>query len=171
NGGCAEDNGRRAAKEAPPKKFKPMKKDELQTFARPKQTRDGRPVRQGQKAMPGTDDTFIAYGENWANVSNTPFREYKHWVHEGGISTPLIVHWPAGISKKRNGKLESQPGHLIDIMATCVDLSDARYPKELNGGNIKPLEGVSLQPALNGKPLQRKEPIFWEHESNRAIRD
>ncbi len=171
NGGCAEDNGRRAPKEAPPKKFKPMKPDELQTFARPKQTRDGRPVLQGPKALPGGDDTFVAYGENWANVSNTPFREYKHWVHEGGISTPLIVHWPAGIPKKRNGKLEPQPGHLIDIMATCVALSDSKYPKELNGGKIKPLEGVSLKPALNGKSLQRKEPLFWEHESNRAIRD
>ena len=62
----------------------------------------------------------IAYGEAWANVSNTPFREYKHWVHEGGISTPLIAHWPKGIPEPRRGQFETQPGHLIDIMATCV---------------------------------------------------
>ncbi|MEO5802829.1 MAG: sulfatase-like hydrolase/transferase, partial [Verrucomicrobiota bacterium] len=171
NGGCAEDNGRRAPKEAPPKKFPPMKPDELQTFAKPRQTRDGRPVQQGPKAMPGGADTFIAYGENWANVSNTPFREYKHWVHEGGISTPLIVHWPNGIPKTRNGKLETQPSHLIDIMATCVDVSSANYPKELHGEKIKPMQGVSLSPAFGGKDVKRKEPIFWEHESNRAVRD
>ncbi len=170
NGGCAENNGRATPRQPSPKKFKPMGPDDLQ-IAKPKQTRDGRPVRQGPGAMPGPDDTFIAYGENWANVSNTPFREYKHWVHEGGISTPLIVHWPKGISPKRNGKLESQPGHLIDIMATCLDLSDATYPKELRGEKIKPVQGVSLLPAINGKPLKRKAPLFWEHESNRAIRD
>jgi arylsulfatase len=121
--------------------------------------------------MPGPEDTFVAYGRDWANVSNTPFREYKHWVHEGGISTPLIVHWPEGIPKNRNGKLEPQPGHLIDLMATCVDVARASYPKELAGNKIKPMEGVTLQPAFLGKPLKRKEPIFWEHEGNRAIRD
>jgi arylsulfatase len=121
--------------------------------------------------MPGGADTFIAYGENWANVSNTPFREYKHWVHEGGISTPLIVHWPNGIPKERDGKFERQPGHLIDVMATCVDVSGAKYPAEVNGNKIKPMQGVSLVPAFAGKNLNRKEPIFWEHESNRAVRD
>jgi arylsulfatase len=171
NGGCAEETGRKPVKNPPKKDFKPMKPDELQMIAQPHQTRDGRPVRKGPNVMPGGADTFIAYGENWANVSNTPFREYKHWVHEGGISTPLIVHWPAGIPKSRDGKLEKQPGHLIDIMATCVDVSGAKYPTELNGGKIKPMQGVSLVPALAGKDLKRKEPIFWEHESNRAVRD
>ena len=171
NGACAEDNGRRPVKKSPAKKFQPMRPDELQTVAQPHQTRDGRPVRKGPGVMPGGADTFVAYGENWANVSNTPFREYKHWVHEGGISTPLIVHWPAGIPSRRNGKLETQPGHLIDIMATCVALSGANYPKELHGEKIKPLQGVSLLPALEGKDLKRPEPIFWEHESNRAIRE
>ena len=78
--------------------------------------------------MPGPDDTFIAYGRDWANVSNTPFRLYKHWVHEGGISTPLIAHWPNGIS--RRGELERQPAHLIDIMATCVARSGCAVPAE-----------------------------------------
>lgn len=171
NGGCAEDVGRNTPKNPPPADFKPMRPNQLQQFGQPRQTRDGRPVRRGPGVMPGPADTFIAYGQNWANVSNTPFREYKHWVHEGGISTPLIVHWPKGISSKRNGALERQPGHLIDIMPTCLELSGAKYPKERNGETIKPLQGVSLVPAFNGKPVKRKEPLFWEHESNRAVRD
>jgi arylsulfatase len=120
--------------------------------------------------MPGPADTFVAYGGNWANVSNTPFREYKHWVHEGGISTPLVVHWPAGIANARRGQLERQPGHLIDLMATCVDLAGATYPATFKGHAITPLEGVSLRPAFNGQPLARTQPIFWEHEGNRAVR-
>jgi arylsulfatase A-like enzyme len=171
NGGCAEDTGRKPVKKASEKSFRPMKPDELQMIAQPHQTRGGRPVRKGPGVMPGGPDTFVAYGQNWANVSNTPFREYKHWVHEGGISTPLIVHWPNGIPKERNGKLEKQPGHLIDIMATCVEVSGAKYPTELKGSRIKPMEGVSLLPAFDGKPLARREPLFWEHESNRAVRD
>jgi arylsulfatase A-like enzyme len=136
----------------------------------PKQTRDGFPMRQGYGVLPGAGDTFIAYGEAWANVSNTPFREYKHWVHEGGISTPLIAHWPAGIPAQRHAALEPQPAHLIDLMATCVDLAGATYPSEFAGQAIQPMEGVSLVPALDGQPLARVQPIFWEHEGNRAIR-
>jgi arylsulfatase len=137
----------------------------------PSQTRDGWPMRTGYGVMPGPADTFIAYGRGWANVSNTPFREYKHWDEEGGISTPLIVHWPAGIPAARRGRLEPQPGHVIDLMATCVDLGGAKYPAQFNGGAILPLEGVTLRPALAGDPLARTEPIFWEHEGNRAVRD
>jgi arylsulfatase len=81
------------------------------------------------------------------------------------------VHWPKGIPKSRDGKLEKQPGHLIDIMATCVDVSGAKYPAELQGQKIKPMQGLSLIPAFEGKRLNRKKPIFWEHESNRAVRD
>src|SRR5512133_257260 len=102
--------------------------------------------------MPGPDDTFIAYGEAWANVSNTPFREYKHWVHEGGISTPLVAHWPAGIPAARRNALEPQSAHLIDLMATCVDLSGATYPAKRDGQDPHPLEGVSLKPAFAGRP-------------------
>ena len=111
----------------------------------PLQTRDGFPVRMGPKVMPGGPDTYVAYGRGWANVSNTPFREYKHWVHEGGISTPLVAHWPQGIAAR--GELRTQPGHLIDIAATCVDLSGAEYPKTAGGIAITPLEGKSLVPA------------------------
>ena len=172
NGGCAETNGRigefvpRASRPSLP----PMPKEAQQYGSRPNQTRDGFSVRGSYGVMPGPADTFVAYGRDWANVSNTPFREYKHWVHEGGISTPLVVHWPAAIPAARRGKLDAQPGHLIDLMATCVDLSGAKYPARFNGESITPLEGVSLRPAFEGKSLQRAQPIFWEHEGNRAIR-
>lgn len=172
NGGCAEQMGRTANRPESPKPLKPFGPDDLQPqIWPPMQTRDGRWVRQGPDAMPGPADTYIAYGRGWANVSNTPFREYKHWVHEGGISTPLIVHWPAGIPKRRDGKLERQPGHLIDLMATCVDVGGAKYPAEFAGEKIKPMQGVSLAPAIKGKSLKREQPICWEHEGNRAIRD
>ena len=172
NGGCAEQMGREANKTEAPPDLKAYGPNDLQPkIWPPMQTRDGRWVRTGPNVMPGPPDTYIAYGRGWANVSNTPFREYKHWVHEGGISTPLIVHWPAGVVSRRNGKLEEQPAHLIDIMATCIDVGSAKYPAEVDGEKIKPLQGVSLQPAFAGKSVKRKEPIFWEHEANRAVRD
>ena len=154
-----------------PTNLQPLRPDELPASGHPKQTRDGRPVRFGPDVMPGGPDTYIGYGLAWANVSNTPFREYKHWVHEGGISTPLIVHWPERIARKRRNELVKDPGHLIDIMATCVDVARAKYPTEYNGRQIKPMQGVSLVPAITGGTLQRPQPIFWEHEGNRAVRD
>ena len=170
NGGCAEEYGSVGPVRPDPSKpveLKPMAPDELQTRMQPTHTRDGRPVRTGHGVMPGPTDTYIAYGMEWANVSNTPFRYYKHFVHEGGISTPLIAHWPAGIA--RRGELEHQPGHLIDIMATCVDLAGATYPVEFKGEKITPPEGRSLIPAFEGKTIQR-EGLYWEHEGNRAVR-
>ncbi len=173
NGGCAEGMGRGGnfTARADQPTLPPMKPTDLQFDMIPKQTRDGYPMRQGYGVMPGAADTYIGYGRDWANVSNTPFREYKHWVHEGGISTPLIVHWPKGIPASKQNSLIHQPGHLIDIMATCVDVSGTTYPKEVNGKPIKPMEGVSLAPALSGKSFARSNPIYWEHEGNRAIRD
>ena len=102
-----------------------------------------------------------------ANVSNTPFREYKHYVHEGGISTPLVVHWPKGIQAK--DELRSEPSHLIDLMATCLDVANVTYPKKLGDVTLTPLEGVSLRPVFRGKSLDRKM-LFFEHEGNRALR-
>lgn len=170
NGGCAEEYGSRGDVKPDPSKpvvLKPMGADELQTRMQPTHTRDGRPVRTGYGVMPGPADTYIAYGKPWANASNTPFRRYKHWVHEGGISTPLIAHWPAQI--KSRGELRHQPGHLIDIMATCVDVARAEYPSEYKGNKITPMEGKSLAPAFGNKPIER-EAIYWEHEGNRAVR-
>jgi arylsulfatase len=170
NGGCAEEYGSRGAVKPDPSKpvvLKLMGENELQTRMQPTHTRDGRPVRTGYGVMPGAADTYIAYGKPWANASNTPFRRYKHWVHEGGISTPLIAHWPAQIRSR--GKLRHQPGHLIDIMATCVDVAGAEYPSEYKGNKITPMEGKSLVPAFGNKPIERQA-IYWEHEGNRAVR-
>jgi arylsulfatase len=88
-------------------------------------------------------------------------------VHEGGISTPLIAHWPKGI--QRRGELERQPGHLIDLMATCVDVAGAKYPRQIGEHEIQPFEGRSLKPAFVGEKIER-EAIYWEHEGNRAVR-
>ena len=114
--------------------------------------------------MPGGENSFQSYGLPWANASNTPFRLYKHWVHEGGISTPFIARWPKGIRGRNT--LTRQPAHLIDIMATCVDVAGARYPS-----NVLPMEGRSLVPAFQGHKIERSDAIYWEHEGNRAIRD
>ena len=113
----------------------------------------------------GSSDWFC--GESWAFVENTPFRLFKHFTHEGGISTPLIAHWPQGISAKN--ELRHQPGHLIDIMATCVDVSGASYPAQFKDKPVLPMEGRSLVPAFKNQPISR-EALFWEHEGNAAIR-
>ncbi len=156
NGGCAEELRDRGRRPLP--------------LHVPEKTRDGRPVRYGNDpaVMPGPEDTYQSYGVPWANVSNTPFRLYKHWVHEGGISTPLIAHWPARI-RQRNA-LTHEPGHLIDIMATCLDVAGGEYPNEYNGHRITPLEGRPLTPIFDTGSRSGHEAIFWEHEGNCAVR-
>jgi arylsulfatase A-like enzyme len=119
----------------------------------------------------GGPQSYVQLGMNWATLANTPFKRYKHFTHEGGISSPFIMHWPAGIPADRRGALEKQPAHLVDIMATAVDLTGAKYPERFHENDILPMEGVSLRPALTGQPLARKEPIYWEHEGNKAVRD
>jgi arylsulfatase A-like enzyme len=118
-------------------------------------------------AQPGATGSTVFEGQSWATLSNTPLRRYKHFNHEGGIATPLIAHWPARI--KTRGELRSQPGHLIDLMATCVDVAGAEYPTEFNGHAIQPMEGKSLTPALANRPIER-DALYWEHEGNRAVR-
>ena len=170
NGGCAEPLNSNQ-KEIPPTDEQKIGKvyaaDSVFAGKQPVYTRDGKFIRSGKGVMPGNADSWVAYGEEWANVSNTPFRLYKHWVHEGGIATPMIVHWPKGISAKAT--ISNQPAHLIDIMATCIDIARIDYPKKFNGNTIQPYEGKSLLPAFNNKTIKR-EFIFWEHEGNRAIR-
>ncbi|MEM8668887.1 MAG: arylsulfatase [Planctomycetota bacterium] len=170
NGGCAENYGRGGVgrNRADKPEMSPLADDYLQPDMTPKQSRAGFKMRTGKGSMAGPADTAIGYGRGWATVSNTPFREYKHWVHEGGISTPLIAHWPDKITRK--GELETTPGHLVDLMATAVDISGATYPKSFHDGqSIKPMEGKSLVPAFLGEKLER-DALYWEHEGNRAIR-
>ena len=130
-------------------------------------SRAGKFVRSGKGVMAGGADTWMTYGVAWANVSNTPFRLYKHWTHEGGIASPLIIHWPKGIQAK--GKIIQQSSHLIDIMATCLDITGIQYPSVYKGQMIQPLEGKSLLPTFTDKKINRAF-IFWEHNGNRAIR-
>lgn len=116
---------------------------------------------------PGPAESFTSYRRPWANASNTPFRLYKHWVHEGGISTPFIASWPAVI-KNRNS-LHHDRAHIIDLMATALDVAGARYPATYQGRQVHPLEGKSLLPAFQGKRRELHEAIYWEHEGNKAI--
>jgi arylsulfatase A-like enzyme len=122
------------------------------------------------KGVCGTAESFSMYGACWANASNTPFRRYKHWVHEGGAGTPLVAHWPKGIAADLRGKLITEPSHLVDIMATCADISGAEYPKTFKGSNITPAQGKSLRPLLAGEKFDRGGAIYFEHEGNRAVR-
>jgi len=132
-------------------------------------TRSGEPVHFGNNPnlMPGAENTYQSYGAAWANLSNTPFRLYKHWIHEGGIATPLIAHWPAGIQDQ--GGIRHTPGYLPDIMATLLDVTGTPYPDQRNGQSVPALEGTSLRAAFDADGLPDR-PMFWEHEGNAAVR-
>ncbi len=130
---------------------------------------DGRRVRIGNRVdmRPGPADTYMSYDLPWANASNSPFRLYKHWVHEGGISSPCIVHYPAQVQA---GGVCHSPVQFIDVLPTFAELAGADYPQEFNGKAIQPAEGESFLPALQGADWQREKPLYWEHEGNRAVR-
>ncbi len=147
--------------------MKPLAKNETQPDGVPALTRDGEILMAGKKVMAGPADTYLAYLKPWAQVSNTPFKEYKHFVHEGGIATPLIAYWPKGIDSR--GEYRNQIGNVIDIMPTILEIAGASYPKNYDGHDTTPLAGVSLVPTFSDKKLERKA-IFWEHEMNRAVR-
>lgn len=110
-----------------------------------------------------------SYGEAWANASNTPYRKFKHYTHEGGIATPLVAHWPRGIPA--GGGWYRTPACLIDIMPTLLELAGTTYPETRDGRALPPLDGVSLTPAFAGLPLNRSQPLFWEHEDHAAVLD
>ena len=173
NGACAEELEWLRSENAldtlsPEPTYVPLGKDDLQTVATPVQNRQGFPVvLQSEKVPAGSDQTYHAYGAAWAHVSNTPFREYKHWNQEGGIATPLIAHWPTQISER--GEIRRQPTHLIDIMATCVEVANATYPTKHQGGVVIPPEGTSLVPVLTRNEILDRT-LFFEHEGNRAVR-
>lgn len=136
----------------------------------PAYARDGTPILRGNDVtvLPGPEDTYMSYGAEWANLSNTPFRLYKHFIHEGGIATPLIAYWPNGIQLP--SRATNQLGHIIDIMPTCVEVAGATYPIEYNGEKIKPMEGQSLVPVFRDQTFDHNA-IGWEHEGNRGFRD
>jgi arylsulfatase A-like enzyme len=123
----------------------------------------------GKPGVPaGEPDSYMTYKRCWANASNTPFRRFKCWVHEGGISTPFIARWPAVIGD--GGRITQEVGHVIDLMATCLDVADVAYPKSYQERDILPLEGKSLLPLFQGNMRPGHDYLFWEHEGNRAVR-
>jgi arylsulfatase A-like enzyme len=131
----------------------------------PNRTRSGEAIKVGNDpaVMPGGETTFQSYGPAWANASNTPFRRFKHWTEEGGISAPFIARWPAQLA--RHGEIEKkQVGHVMDLMPTCLAAAGVEFPKE----HPAP-EGKNLLPALRGDSIDRGA-LFWEHEGNRAAR-
>jgi arylsulfatase A-like enzyme len=132
-------------------------------------TRDGREVHIGNDpaVMPGGENTYASYGRAWANLSNTPFRYYKQWTHEGGIATPLIAHWPAG--QLSAGSIVRRPCQLTDVLPTILDAAGVAYPSTYRGRQILPCEGRSLLPALRGKSSPDGT-LYWEHTGNAAIR-
>ncbi len=156
NGGCAED-------------LLPAWVDELASppaYLRAR-TRDGRRVRRGNEvaAEPGGQETFSSYGRGWANLSNTPFREYKHWVHEGGIATPLVVRWPAGLEP---GGVTHVPHQLPDILPTVLEVTGAEHPAATGRGVPAP-EGSSMLGSWRGGDGPGHT-LYFEHEGNAAVR-
>ncbi|GAA6162973.1 arylsulfatase [Pelagimonas sp. KU-00592-HH] len=152
NGGCAEF----------------MAEDGWAKFF-PDKTHDGRQIVMGNRpdVMPGDALTYQSYDKPWANVSNAPFRLFKHYVHEGGISTPLVAHWPKGI---RPDGARHAPCHVADVLPTILEAAGVPYQKEVGGHAIQPCEGESFLPLLKGGDWARSQPIFFEHEGNAAVR-
>lgn len=157
NGGCAEELDQ------------PLTEFLRQRGMLLEHTKDGEKIVYGNdpSEWPGAQRTYQSYGVPWANLSNSPFRLYKHWVHEGGISTPFIAHWPQGI--KDRGAIRHSPGQLTDIVATVLEVTGAPYPQTYQGRDILPIEGESLVPLFTNETRERG-PLFWEHEGNSAVR-
>ncbi len=125
------------------------------------------PSYQHLQGAPGGPNSFPCYGFMGANVSNVPFRLQKQFIHEGGIATPFIAHWPRRIEA---GRIDSRPGHIIDILPTLADLCGAEYPASRDGKPTRPLQGISLRPVFEGGQLARRDPLYWEHVGNRGVR-
>lgn len=120
-----------------------------------------------KNAPVGSMERWVSLEKDWANVSNTPFQYYKNYSFQGGINTPCIAWWPSVIE---SGSFSDFPGHFIDFMATFIELSEAKYPKEFNGQSIVPCQGESLLPAFKGEENNRKSPLFWEWGQGKAVR-
>ncbi len=120
------------------------------------------------RAPLGSSATFVCLGPGWSSAANTPFRRHKTWVHEGGIATPLVVHWPRGISAKN--ELRNDPGHLIDVLPTVLDVAAGKLPTTWNGADVPSKRGVSLVPAFARDGALGARSLWWLHEGSRAIR-
>jgi arylsulfatase len=134
-----------------------------------KKTKDGRDVRIGNDplVMPGGEETYQSYGRGWANLSNTPFKLFKLWAHEGGVASPFVAHWPNG--KLRTGEIFEQPFQLTDVMPTLLELLGAKYPSERAGVKLPPLVGESMFGAWKGADVSNPT-LWWEHCGNAALR-
>ncbi len=140
-------------------------------FDRPNVTRNGQSVSYSVKkdVMPGPETTFASIGQRWANVANTPYEYWKSESYEGGIHTPLIAYWPEGITVNKGG-FTNQLGHVMDFMATFIELAGAKYPSEFKGNKIKPMEGLSLAPVFKGKTMAGHKVLFNEHYGAKYVR-
>ncbi len=140
-------------------------------FDRPSETRDGKTIQYPvtKNYLPGPETSFTSIGERWANVANTPYQYAKAQSYEGGIRTPMIAFWPKGISTK--GSMTDHWGHVMDFMATFIELAKTKYPQQFNGHAITPTSGISLLPALMGKAKPVHQTLFNEHFKARYVRD
>jgi len=134
------------------------------------QTRDGRPIKVGNRpdVMPGPEDTWQSYGYGWANASNTPFRMFKQYDHEGGICVPLIVQWPGVITK--GGQITRQVCHVIDILPTVLDAAGVEYPKTYKARTIESPDGKSMVPIFRGQEREGHDTLFWKFAHGCAVR-
>ncbi len=152
NGGCAEF----------------MAEDGWAKFM-PDSHNDGRKIEMGNRpsVRPGGPLTYMSYDLPWANVSNAPLRSFKHWVHEGGISTPLVVQWPG---RTKPATISHAPCHVSDILPTIMEVTSSPMLDTVGERMVQPVDGESFLPLLAGRPWTRGQPIAWEHEGNCAIR-
>lgn len=141
-------------------------------FDRPGQTRSGENIAYNtdKSVLPGPQTTFFSIGPNWANVANTPYRLWKSQSAEGGIHTPMIAYWPAGI-KNKGSINKDRVGHVMDFMATFIELAGTAYPKAYKGNAIIPLQGKSFAGALKAKNDKGHHILFNEHEGAKYARD
>lgn len=123
----------------------------------------------GKNLKPWDPESYWTYDASWAHAGNTPFRLYKQNQHEGGISSPMIAHWPNGL-KTKPGSVTDQPGHLVDFMATFIDLAGAEYPRDIGDRKVDPLQGKSLLPIFRGETREGYEQLYFHFGSDRALR-
>jgi arylsulfatase A-like enzyme len=138
-------------------------------FDRPDANRDGAIIKYGNRNITGGKDVWAGIGPMWANAANTPFRYWKKETFEGGISTPFIVHWPAGL-KTVPGTITNQLGQVMDVLPTCLAVAGINYSGTYLGHKLLPLEGKSLLPIFQGDKTWPERSLFWEHEGGKAVR-